>query len=106
MPIGPAAGFAADGRTVPLQDLTSAVDQRPVALILFYKASLLAADTAPIRALMVALEAENLAPVAVAVSSLKDPAAGEVLERLIAARRPAIILHATALSGPRREGTT
>jgi cobaltochelatase CobN len=106
MPIGPVAGFSVDGRTIPLQDLFSAVDQRPVALILFYKASLLAADTAPIRALMVALEAENLAPVAVAVSSLKDPAAGEVLERLIAARRPAIILNATAFSALREDGTT
>ncbi len=106
MPIGPAVGFSADGHTVPLPDLLSAVDKRPVALVLFYKASLLAADTAPIRALMAALEAENLAPVAVAVSSLKDPAAAEVLEPLIAARRPAIILNATAFSALREDGTT
>src|SRR5258708_3930220 len=106
MPIGPVAGFAADGRTVPLQDLTSAVDKRPVALVLFYKASLLAADTAPIRALMAALEGQNLAPVAVAVTSLKDPAAAEGIGHLIAARRPAIILNATAFSALRDDGTT
>jgi cobaltochelatase CobN len=106
MAIGPAVGFSADGHTVPLPDLLGAVDKRPVALVLFYKASLLAADTAPIRALMAALEAENLAPVAVAVSSLKDPAAGEVLERLMAVRRPAIILNATAFSALREDGTT
>ena len=105
-PIGPVAGFSADGRTLPLKDLFSAVDRRPVALVLFYKASLLAADTAPIRALMAMLEAQNLAPVAVAVSSLKDSAAGEVLERLIAVRRPAIILNATAFSALREDGTT
>jgi cobaltochelatase CobN len=106
MPVGPAVGFSADGHTVPLPDLFSAVDKRPVALVLFYKASVLAADTAPICALMAALEAENLAPVAVAVSSLKDPAAAEVLEQLIAVRRPAIILNATAFSALREDGTT
>ncbi len=106
MPIGPAVGFSADGHTVPQADLLSAADQRPVALVLFYKASLLAADTAPIRALMAALEAENLAPVAVAVSSLKDPTVGEFLERLIVVRRPAIILNATAFSALREDGTT
>ena len=51
MPIGPAVGFSADGHTVPQADLLSAADQRPVALVLFYKASLLAADTAPIQRL-------------------------------------------------------
>jgi cobaltochelatase CobN len=105
-PIGAAVGYAADGRTIPLADLLSAVDQRPVALLLFYRSSLLAADTAAISALMAALESQNLAPVAVAVSSLKDPAAGEVLERLIAVRRPAIILNATAFSALREDGTT
>src|SRR3984893_779670 len=90
-PIGPVAGFSADGRTLPLKDLFSAVDRRPVALVLFYKASLLAADTAPIRALMAALEGQNLTPVAVAVSSLKDPAAAQSIGQLIAARRAASI---------------
>jgi cobaltochelatase CobN len=105
-PIGPVAGFSADGRTIPLQDLIGAVDTRPVALVLFYKASLLAADTAPIHALMAALERQNLAPVAVAVTSLKDPAAAESIGQLIAARRPAIILNATAFSALRDDGTT
>jgi cobaltochelatase CobN len=105
-PIEPVAGFSADGRTVALNDLLSAVDQRPVALVVFYKASLLAADTAPICAMMAALEAQNLTPVAVAVSSLKDPAAAAGIGRLIAARRPAIILNATAFSALRDDGTT
>jgi cobaltochelatase CobN len=105
-PIGPVVGFSADGRTVALKDLAQTVDTRPVAFVLFYRASLLAADTAPIRALMAALEAQNLVPVAVAVSSLKDPAAAEGIEELIAARRPAIILNATAFSALRGDGTT
>src|SRR5271169_1009487 len=105
-PIGPVSGFSADGRAVALKDLLSALDRRPVALVLFYKASLLAADTAPIRALMAALEAQDLRAVAVAVSSLKDTAAAEGIDRLIAARRPAIILNATAFSALREDGTT
>jgi cobaltochelatase CobN len=105
-PIGSAVGYAADGRTIPLTELFSAADARPVALLLFYRSSLLAADTAAISALMVALEAQNLTPVAVAVSSLKDPVAGEVLEQLMAVRRPAIILNATAFSALREDGTT
>lgn len=106
MPIGPVAGFSADGRMLPFKKICSAVDPRPVALVLFYKASWLAADTAPIRALMAALEGQNLAPVAVAVSSLKDPAAAEGIAQLIAARRPAVILNATAFSALRNDGTT
>ena len=47
---------------------------RPVALVVFYRANLMAADTAPITALMEALERQGLAPLAVAVNSLKDPA--------------------------------
>jgi cobaltochelatase CobN len=105
-PIGPAVGFAADGHPMPLEDLLNTTDIRPVALVLFYRSSLLAGDTAAISALMTALDAQNLAPLAVAVSSLKDPAAGEFLERVIAARRPAIILNATAFSALRDDGTT
>jgi cobaltochelatase CobN len=106
MPIGPVAGFSTDGRALPLQDLIGALDQRPVALVLFYKASLLAADTAPIRALMAGLEKQDLTPVAVAVTSLKDSAAAQSIGQLIAARRPAIILNATAFSALRDDGTT
>jgi cobaltochelatase CobN len=105
-PIGPAVGFAADGRTLRLEDLLDAADARPVALVLFYRSSLLAADTAAVSALMNALEAQNLAALAVAVSSLKDPTAGEFLARLITARRPAIVLNATAFSALRDDGAT
>jgi cobaltochelatase CobN len=106
MTIGPVAGFSADGRMLSFKELCGAIDPRPIALVLFYKASWLAADTAPIRALMAALEGENLAPVAVAVTSLKDPAAAEGIEQLIVARRPAVILNATAFSALREDGTT
>jgi cobaltochelatase CobN len=106
VPIGAAVGYAADGRTMPVAELFRAADERPVALLLFYRSSLLAADTAAISALITALEAQDLSAVAVAVSSLKDAAAGELLEQLIAARRPAIILNMTAFSALRENGTT
>src|SRR5215510_1294530 len=51
-----------------------ATTDRPVALIVFYRANLLAADIAPVTALCQAVERQGLAPLAVAVSSLKDPA--------------------------------
>ena len=46
---------------------------RPVALVVFYRANLMAADIAPITALMEALDRQGLAPLGVAVNSLKDP---------------------------------
>ena len=87
----------------PLSILGAAPDSgRPVALVVFYRANLVAADIAPITALMEALDRQGLAPLAVAVSSLKDPAIRPQLEGLIAAHRPAIILNTTAFSAHAR----
>src|SRR5215831_20410851 len=52
---------------------SDATTDRPVALIVFYRANLLAADIAPVTALCQAVERQGLAPLTVAVSSLKDP---------------------------------
>lgn len=90
----------------PIALLGATQDGRPAALIVFYRANLMAADTAPVTALMAALDAQGLAPVAVAVSSLKDPAVQPGLEELIASRRPAIILNTTAFSALRPDDTT
>jgi cobaltochelatase CobN len=79
---------------------------RPAALVIFYRALLLAGDTAPISALMQALEAEGLAPVAVALTSLKDPAIAPALERLLTEHQPRVILNATAFSALRDDGST
>src|ERR1700722_12938811 len=68
----------------PLSILGAAPDNgRPVALVVFYRANLVAADIAPVTALMEALDRQGLAPLAVAVSSLKDPAIRPQLEGLI-----------------------
>lgn len=94
---------------VPVGAISVFADARkdgPVALIVFYRANLLAADTAPIGALVGALERSGLAPLAVAVSSLKDPAIEHELSQLIRMRKPAIILNTTAFSATRGDGTT
>ena len=78
----------------------------PVALIVFYRANLMAADTAPITALMDALDRQGLAPLAVAVNSLKDPLARPELKALIATHKPSIILNTTAFSARAEDDTT
>ena len=81
-------------------------DPRPAALIVFYRANLTAADTAPIEALMEALDRQGLASLAVAVGSLKDPAIEAPLDALLRKRKPAIILNTTAFSAMRDDDTT
>jgi cobaltochelatase CobN len=91
----------------PLSILGAAPDNgRPVALVVFYRANLVAADIAPVTALMEALDRQGLAPLAVAVSSLKDPAIRPQLEGLIAAHKPVIIVNTTAFSAMRGDDTT
>ena len=70
----------------------------PLALLVVYRSSVLSGDTAPIAALADALQARGLAVLAVAVSSLKEPAARDVLRAAIAAQKPAIVIAATAFS--------
>ncbi|WP_257169127.1 cobaltochelatase subunit CobN [Bradyrhizobium sp. SRS-191] len=103
--IGSIVGFVPDRGAVAVDDLCRS-EPRPTALIVFYRASLLAADTAAIAELMRALERVGLAAPAVAVTSLKDPSIAHPLARLIRQRAPAIILNATAFSALRDDGTT
>ncbi len=90
----------------PIAVLGKAMDDRPTALVVFYRANLMAADIAPIETLMASLDARGLAPLAVAVSSLKDPAVEGPLGELIARRKPAIVLNTTAFSALREDDTT
>jgi cobaltochelatase CobN len=104
--IGSIVGFVPDRGAVAIEDLCRHGDARPAALIVFYRASLLAADTAGIAELMWGIEREGLAALAVAVTSLKDPSIAAALGQLIVTRRPAIILNATAFSALRDDGST
>ena len=90
----------------PMTVVGAAEDDRPTALVVFYRANLMAADTAPITALMDALDRQGLAPLGVAVSSLKDPAVQSELEQLLRDRKPAIVLNTTAFSAMRADDTT
>ncbi len=105
-PLGPVIGMGADGSMRDLARMARTVPERPAVLIVFYRASLLAADAAPIRALMRSLAGEELEAIAVAVSSLKDPAAAEGIATLIARIAPAVVINATAFSARRDDDTT
>jgi cobaltochelatase CobN len=90
----------------PITVLGEAGGARPVALVVFYRANLMAADHEPVTALMSALEREGLSSIAIAVSSLKDAAIEAALKRLIETHRPAVILNTTAFSAMREDDTT
>src|SRR3990167_1445976 len=105
-PVGPIAGFTLDRRAVPISELCQAQDLRPAALVVFYRSNLMAADVEPIVALLEALDRKGLAPMAVAVNSLKDPAVEDDLGRLVGARNPAVILNTTAFSARREDDST
>src|SRR5579883_3341544 len=90
----------------PLTVLGDEDDPRAKALIVFYRANLMAADTAPVDALMKALDARGLAPLAIAVNSLKDRSIEAPLGALLDKHKPAIILNTTAFSAMREGDTT
>jgi cobaltochelatase CobN len=105
-PLGPIMVLRADGSVAGIEAPAVNVTDAPAALILFYRALLTAGDTAPISAMMQALTREGINPIAVALTSLKDPAITAGLQRLIAAHRPRVILNTTAFSALREDGTT
>ena len=105
-PIPSAIGLTASGAIASIEDLIAESADRPHALVVGYRAAVIAADDKPLKALMDALAAEGLAPFGVAVTSLKDPKAAPTVERLIAERKPAIIINATAFSALREDGVS
>jgi cobaltochelatase CobN len=74
------------------------------AVIVFYRALVLAGDTAPIDALLDALRAQGLAAAALFTQSLKEPVAGAMVESMLAELKPDIILNLTgfAVASPGR----
>jgi len=71
---------------------------RPVVPIIFYRALLLASDTAAIDALCEALSARGLAPAPLAITSLKENAAAAFIRDALARLRPAVIVTTTAFA--------
>jgi cobaltochelatase CobN len=84
---------AQDGPPSPLRG-----EGKSVVPILFYRAMLLAADTAPIDALCAALAERGLAPAPLVVPSLKDDEAARFLRDAFARLRPALIVTTTAFA--------
>ncbi len=105
-PMPAAIGLTASGAVAPIDDLIAEAADLPPALVVGYRAAVIAADDKPLKSLMCALAAEGLAPFGIAVTSLKDPEAAPIVSRLIEARKPAIIVNATAFSALREDGSS
>src|ERR1700691_4211651 len=90
-PLPRQAGYLPGQGAVALERLAASLDaDKPVVPIIFYRAMLLAADTAPIDALCAALSARGLAPAPLGGTSLKDKEAAAFLRDAFAQLPPAI----------------
>jgi cobaltochelatase CobN len=76
----------------------------PVVPILFYRSMLLAADAAPIEALVVALRERGVAPAPIYVSSLKDKESLAFVEAAFASLNPSLVVAATAFASGAEPG--
>jgi cobaltochelatase CobN len=93
------AGYLPGERAVELGRLVSSLKPGwPVVPIIFYRATLLAADTAPIDALCAALIAGGLAPAPLFITSLKDGDAADFLRAALDQLAPAVIVTTTAFA--------
>ena len=106
---GPRSGVGGAGSVSPCD--ACSIDcpvkaQAPLVLVVFYRAYLAAADTAPIEALFTALQARGFAVLGLFAPSLKAPDAARWLEARIAALGPTAIVNATAFSGKGAGGTS
>lgn len=70
----------------------------PLAVLVFYRAYLLAADLAPVEALAQALQAQGLTVRGLFVGSLKEPDTAAFITEKLTAWRPAVLLNATAFA--------
>lgn len=98
---GAAERIVAPPRPVPAAAPLPALEpdaERPRVLILFYRSLWLAGDTAPIDALCSALSARGLAPRPLFVSSLKDPAAQQMVREALEREQPHLVITTTAFS--------
>jgi cobaltochelatase CobN len=93
------AGYLPGEGAVSLDVLAAALAPgHPVVPIIFYRAALLAADTAPIDALCEALAERGLAPAPLFVPSLKDPQAAAFVRDALERLASAVIVTTTAFA--------
>jgi cobaltochelatase CobN len=93
------AGYLPDRGAVNIERLVSSLTPgRPVVPIIFYRALLLAADTAAVDALCEALSARGLAPAPLAITSLRETAAAAFIRDALVRLHPAVIVTTTAFA--------
>jgi cobaltochelatase CobN len=98
-PVPRLAAYLLGEGAVDLDRLTASLKAgHPVVPIVFYRALLLADDTAPVDALCAALAARGLAPAALFVTSLKDRDAGAFLRQALDRLKPSLIVTMTAFA--------
>ena len=98
-PVPRLAGYLPGEGAVDLDKLCASLEPgKPVVPIIFYRALLLASDTAPIEALCTALTARGLAPAPLVVTSLKDGEVAAFLQNAFARLDPALIATTTAFA--------
>src|SRR5580704_14063607 len=98
-PLPRLAGYVPGTGAVDLDQLAATLRPgKPVVPIIFYRAMLLAADTAPIDALYAALARRSLSPAPLFVTSLKDAEAAAFLKDALARLDPAVIVTTTAFA--------
>ncbi|MCJ2019702.1 cobaltochelatase subunit CobN [Methylobacterium sp. E-065] len=95
-----AQAVAAAETAIPLADARA----EPLALLLVYRSAVLGGDTAPFVTLIAALRARGIGVLPMAVSSLKEPVAATAVAAAVRARRPDLVIAATAFSA-REDGT-
>ena len=98
-PVPRAAAYLPGEGAVDLDrlDATLAPGQAVIPII-FYRAHVLAADTAPIDALCEALRARGLSPAPLIVTSLKDEDCADFVRHALARLEPAVIVTTTAFA--------
>ncbi len=79
-------------------DVTPSEQVRPVALLSFYRALMVAGTTDAVDAMIAGLTGQGFAVLAVGVRSLRDPESVRLLGQLIDQHSPAIILNATSFA--------
>jgi cobaltochelatase CobN len=96
----PRVGGYLPGRGVLSLDALAAelMPGRAVVPVVFYRAALLAADTAPIDALCAELASRGLAPAPLMITSLKDPEAAAFVRDALERLQPAVIVATTAFA--------
>jgi cobaltochelatase CobN len=106
-PVPRCAGYLPGEGVVDLERFAVSLKlHQPIVPIIFYRAMVLAADTAPIDALCAALAERGLAAAPLMITSLKEKAAADFLREALARLRPALIVTATAFAAGGNVGET